>query len=188
VPVNNRHVALLRAVNVGGRNLVAMAGLRELFVEHGHRHVTTYLNSGNVVFTPASPESADIPPAALAQELEAAFVRRFGFASPIVLRTGDEMAAVARSHPFAAIERDGVRLHVVFLAEDPDPSAVAALDPHRSPPDEYVVDGREIYVWYPTGAGRTKLSFDGLGTPATARNWKTVTKLAALSAMEPGDR
>jgi uncharacterized protein (DUF1697 family) len=184
MPMSERLVALLRAVNVGGRNLVPMAALREVFIERGHRDVTTHLNSGNIVFTPGPRDPSGAPDVLveLTIQLEAAIEGRFGFRSSVVLRTADEMTRIADRHPHRAVERDDTKLHVVFLAGDPDASAVAALDPRRSPPDEFIVDGREIYVWYPAGAGHSKLGFDGLGTPATARNWKTVTKLATLSS------
>ncbi len=177
---SGRHVALLRAVNVGGRNLVSMAALRAVFEALGHSEVQTHLQSGNAVFAP-EPHARLGSPAAIAADLERAFEERFGFATAIVLRAPEEMTRIASAHPFAANEAEAAKLHVVFLKGDPEPGAVAALDGRRSASEEFEVRGREIYVWYGDGAGRSKLTFDRLGTPATARNWNTVTRLAALA-------
>ena len=105
----------------------------------------------------------------------------------MVIRTADEIRAVARANPFL---RGGTSaeidfLHVMFLADRPTPARVAALDPDRSPRDEFQVVGREIYLHCPNGAARTKLSnayFDSkLATTSTMRNWRTVLKLADMS-------
>ncbi len=178
--MSGRHVALLRAVNVGGRNLVPMAALRAMFEALGHCAVSTHVQSGNVVFT-ARASAQDRASEAMGAELETAFAERFGFSTAIVLRSADELSRIASAHPFAAMATAAAALHVVFLAGDPDPSAVAALDGRRSPEERLSARGREIYVWYGGGAGRSKLVFDRLGTPATARNWNTVTRLSALA-------
>ena len=171
-------VAFLRGINVGGRHLVAMADLRALFAEQGYPGATTLLQSGNVLFRAGG---ADLAP--IGTTLERAFLARFGFASPVVLRGVAEMAAVVSRNPFPEVATTPARLHVLFLADVPAPEIVETLDPGQSPPDEFVVDGRHVYVHYPEGAGRSKLKLD-LGTVATARNWNTVNKVLAL--MRPG--
>jgi uncharacterized protein (DUF1697 family) len=168
-----RYVALLRGINVGGHHLVKMAELRTVFEELGHTHVETYLQSGNVVFRASSSKVA-----AVTATLEAAFAARFGFATPIVLRTRAELAAIATRHPFLAHEADHAKLHVIFVATPPPPAALAKL-PASVPPDQFVVDGREAFIWYGDGAGRSKLKFD-LGVPMTARNWRTVINVLAM--------
>ena len=168
------YVALLRGINVGGHRPVPMADLRELCAALGFGSVATYVQSGNVVFTDHG-SAADVQ-----QRLEAAIAERFGFAADVVVRTRAELAAVASAHPFADRQADIVKLHVFFLGGEPDHERVAALDVTRFVPDELELSGREVYVHFPNGAGRSKLKFD-LGVPATARNWRTVGALLELA-------
>lgn len=163
------YVALLRGINVGGKNKIPMPELAGLFSSLGHQEVRTYLQSGNVVFRSTSQDLL-----ALAGRIEEEISERFGVAVRVLARTDEELAAVAAHNPFAAAAEHPARFHVVFLADPATPASIAALDPGRSPPDEFVIDGREIYVHYPNGAGRSKLTIDYferiLGTSATARN------------------
>lgn len=176
------YVALLRAVNVGGKNRLPMAELRFALSERGFEHVSTVLASGNVLFRSAKPEQADA--AKVGDAIEDAFGLRVG----VVVRSAAEFAAVLGRNPFFATGQglDAALLHVVFLSERPSVAAVTTLDPNRSPPDTFVVDGREVYLSYPNGSARSRLTLDylerGLGTPGTARNWRTVERLAALLA------
>jgi uncharacterized protein (DUF1697 family) len=173
-------VALVRGINVGGRNTVPMAGLRSALSGIGLEDVTTYIQSGNVVFRAPG---ANAP--SLAGAIERSIDETFGVPARVVLRTREELAAVANTNPFLERGADPAQLHVVFLDRKPEPSAVAELDPGRSPPDEFALRGREIYLRLPSGMGRTKLSGDyferRLGVAATARNWKTVLKLVELA-------
>jgi uncharacterized protein (DUF1697 family) len=174
-------VALLRGVNVGGRNEVPMADLRSALSALGLGDVVTYIQSGNVVFRAPAPD-----PASLAVAIESCVEETFGLLARAVLRTRDELLTVVAANPFLERGADPSTFHVLFLDRTPAPSAVAELDPGRSPPDEYEVRGREIYLHLPNGMGRTKLSGDyferRLGVAATARNWKTVLKLVELAA------
>jgi uncharacterized protein (DUF1697 family) len=167
-------VAFLRGINVGGHHRVAMADLRNLFAELGYPGAATLVQSGNVLF-----ESGTTDFALIGAELERGFEARFGFAAPFVLRRAGEMSEVVSRNPFHEGVQNPAWLHVVFLANAPAPEIVAGLDPAQSPPDEFVVDGRHVYVHYPNGSGRSRLKLD-LGTVATARNWNTVTKVLAL--------
>ncbi|MCU1452863.1 MAG: hypothetical protein JWN46_1009 [Acidimicrobiales bacterium] len=176
------HVAFLRAVNVGGRGGVAMPALRTLFEDLGHTDVRTCLQSGNVVFTPRLGSKG----ASLVAELEGRIAADLDVPARVVLRTTPELTAVSEGNPFLGTEDRLANLHVVFLADRPTPAAVAKLDPDRSPPDQATVVGREVYLRYPNGSGRSKLTAAylerQLGTHATARNWNTVTKVLALMA------
>jgi uncharacterized protein (DUF1697 family) len=163
--------AFIRGINVGGHRPVAMGDLRTVFSGLELGDVRTLLQSGNVVFTTSS-SAARLRPV-----IEAACAEQLGLHTTVILRTEAEMKNVVARNPFSAA--DGVRLHVVFLAANPSAAAVAKLDPERFAPDEWVVDGKHVYVWYPNGAGRSKLRLE-LGSPATARNWNTVTKMLAL--------
>ena len=103
-----------------------------------------------------------------------------------MIRSAAELAAVAATNPFLDTEpdRDARTLHVAFLSKRPAAAAVAKLDPHRSPPDAFAVLGREVYLSYPDGSGRSRLTLDylerALGVTGTARNWRTVRRLATL--------
>jgi uncharacterized protein (DUF1697 family) len=171
------YVALLRGINVGGTNKVRMGDLRAMFAASGFPDAQTYIQSGNVVFSATAKE------AALVDRLEAVIEETFALQVPVVVRSRAQLAAVAAASPFAGAAPTAV--HVAFLSGRPIASAVAALDPDRSPPDAFAVAGREIYLHYPNGSGRSKLTVDYLervlGTRATARNWNTVTKLLALA-------
>jgi uncharacterized protein (DUF1697 family) len=173
-------VALVRGINVGGKKVVAMADLRSALAELGLQDVTSYIQSGNVVFRAASGDAAGLEGA-----LERRIADAFGLDVRVVLRTRDELVAVVEGNPFVD-SADLAQLHVAFLDREPEPGAVAELDPGRSPPDEFELRGREIYLRLPNGMGRTKLSGDyferRLGVAVTARNWRTVLKLVELSA------
>jgi uncharacterized protein (DUF1697 family) len=172
-------VALLRGVNLGSRNKVAMGDLRALFDELGYEDAQTYLQSGNVVF--GGRGSA----ASIGKDLEGALERELGLAVRIVLRTKTQLRRAVTSNPFVGRQSDPKKLLVSFLAEAPSRAAVRALDPHAHPPDEFHVAGREVYLHCPNGYGRTKIGnayFERrLGVVGTNRNWRTVTALAELA-------
>ena len=176
-------VALLRGINVGGKNLVPMRELQAVFIQAGCQDVRTYIQSGNVLFE-AGPVMAD----QLSSHLSAAIKERFGCRVPVVVRTAEEMLAVLASNPFfrgdeaAEISEDS--LHVYFLSQQPTAKQTATLDAARSLPDEFALQGREIFLRLPNGMARTKLTnayFDSkLASVCTARNWRTVKKLHEL--------
>lgn len=179
-------MALLRGINVGGKNMLPMKALAELFSAAGCARVQTYIQSGNVLFEASEAVAARVPRA-----LSEAIAREFRLQVPVLTRTAEELAAVARGNPFLRRGADPALLHVAFLADLPRPEEVAVLDPARSPPDEFLLRGREIYLYCPSGAGKTRLTnqyFDSrLETVSTGRNWRTVLKLVELSRAEaPG--
>jgi uncharacterized protein (DUF1697 family) len=175
-----KHVALLRAINVSGRNKLPMKDLAAMFIAAGCRDVVTYIQSGNVVFS---------APAAVLKKLPQIISRRiaddFGHKVPVVIRSHEQIAAVVRDNPFLKAGEQEKALHVVFLADLPSDEAVAKLDPHRSPPDRFIVTGQEIYLHLPNGAGQSKLTnawMDSkLSTISTSRNWATVLKLYEMT-------
>jgi uncharacterized protein (DUF1697 family) len=180
------HVALLRGVNVGGANKLAMSDLKAIFEGAGCSRVETIIQSGNVVF--AAPLTLD---GNLAGIVAVAIKRRFGLETPVILRSSAEMRAILEGNPFLAAGVDPALLHVMCLASRPGKDEIAALDPHRSPPDEFVVRERDIYLHLPNGVARSKLTnayFDkALRTIGTARNWRTMTKLCDASERSAGE-
>jgi uncharacterized protein (DUF1697 family) len=174
------YVALLRGINLGSLNKVPMKELRAVFEDMGHEGVRTYLQSGNVVF-----DARSSSPKKLAAKIEDAVFEAFDVKSSVILRTSRELQRAAQANPFQMEGAKPSSLQVMFLADRPASAAVKTLDADRSLPDQFRVKGREIYLWLPNGAARSKLTNDyfekRLGTHATARNWNTVTKLLDLS-------
>lgn len=173
-------VAFLRGINVGGKHKLPMAALAEMFTQAGADEVTTYVQSGNVVFTVAEPTVETV-----AQRVAQAIRERCGFDAPIVIRSAGELEAVVARNPFLEAGTDTGTLHVGFLAEEPEQSRVAQLRPARSPGDSFRVIGRDIFLHLPNGVARSKLTnayFDtALATTTTIRNWRTVLKLTEIA-------
>ena len=198
---SDRWIALLRGVNVGGKNKLPMKQLVEVFQNAGCQHVKTYIQSGNVVFMAAEKVAAK-----MGGVVQAEIQQRWGFECKVVLRSQAELAKVLTKNPYLknakygrkksaeSAEGEGAsratdepkEMHyVMFLADEPAAAKVEKLDPMRSPPDTFEVIGREIYLFLPNGAARSKLTnayFDSkLGTVSTARNWRTVLTLAEMA-------
>lgn len=173
---------MLRAVNVGGRNRLPMRQLAELAADLGHSEVVTHLQSGNLVFVPASPHPEEVA-GGLALRLAQLGLEEVD----VLVRSADQMAAVARTNPLGG---DPWGWHVTFLAARPDAARLAALDSNSGQPDRFLVAGREVYL---RCAGRysdsqlTNSFFERrLRVWATTRNWATVTRLAELAQPAPG--
>jgi uncharacterized protein (DUF1697 family) len=156
-----------------------MPGLVEIFTKAGCDNVRTYIQSGNVIFS-ATPEISTRLPDLITKQIQ----KRFGYRVPVMLRMTGEMREVVRSNPFIKERAAEDTLHVLFLADLPKLSAVNSLDPDRSPPNQFILRGKEVYLLFPDGVSRTKLTnayFDSkLGTIGTVRSWRTVNKLLEL--------
>ena len=163
------YVALLRAVNVGGRKLV-MADLKAVADKLRFDNARTYIASGNLLFTGSDSESN------VKSALEAALTEHMGKTVGVMIRTAKEMAAVAKANPFDS--EPGNRVVAIFLDEAPPADAAKMA---KNVADERIALGtREIYVHYPSGQGRSKLTIPA-ATAGTARNMNTVEKLAELA-------
>ncbi len=171
------HIALLRGINVGGHHKLPMKELRRIFMEAGAADVQTYIQSGNVVFAGEDPNQ-------ITASAKLQITEEFGFDIPIVHRSAAQWRAVQADWPFDISEADPKFLAVGFLADDPSAAKVANLDPNRSPSDVFVIRGAQIYLHFPKGVARSKLTnawFDRqLGTVSTMRNYKTVQKLLEM--------
>jgi uncharacterized protein (DUF1697 family) len=173
------YVALLRAVNVGGR-WVSMAELRATVESLGYKNVRSLLQSGNLIF--ASPRRG----AAIERDLEIAVLRRFGFETPIMVRSAAELDAVVSTNPFKVeAKKDPGHLIVVFLKSKAGAKEEKALRAAIVGRERILLRGKALYAVYPDGVGRSKLTAAlidrHLGTSGTARNWNTVSKLRALA-------
>lgn len=157
-----------------------MGDLQQTFLTLGHSDVSTYIQTGNVLFR--SP-SKSIPK--LTQVIEQQLRLDFGSAPAVLLRTVPELARVIATSPYAKQGADPSRHHVTFLAETPSPDRLAAFIAPASGRDELTIIGREVYVHTPDGYGNSKLSGAllerRLGILTTTRNWNTVTKLNELA-------
>jgi len=175
-----RYVALLRAINLAGKNAVGMADLRTMLGRLGMTDVTTLLMSGNAIFA-----SGKASPASLEKTFETASAKTFGFATDYFIRDARELEAVIGDNPFPReASADPGHLLVVFLKEAPTPAAVKALQSAIKGREVVRAKGRHAYIYYPDGVGRSKLTAalieKHLGCRGTARNWNTVQKLAAI--------
>jgi uncharacterized protein (DUF1697 family) len=170
-------LALLRGINVGTGRKVAMSDLRAVFEDAGATAVTTYIQSGNVVF---SHPSRSLP--ALESELERRITALAGFDVAVMLRTAGDFAAIIADAPFPKAALPTV--HVAFLKQRPTRAARDALTAAAAPGEEVAFGIREAYLHLPNGVGRAKLpaALPKLETPATVRNWRTVTKLHELAS------
>jgi uncharacterized protein (DUF1697 family) len=172
------YIGLLRAVNVGGRNKVPMADLRRALEALGLERVQTYIQSGNLLF-----ESAEAPEP-IRERIEQAIRDGFGVTTTLVLRTGAAWEQIIAGCPFPADALpEGTRLHVSLLNEAPSQRDAELLSKVPAEPDEYRIHGREIYCLYRQGIVDSRLAkqLAKLKTPATDRNWNTITKLAELA-------
>ena len=173
------YVALLRGVNVGGARGLPMIALRALFESAGGLGVETLIQSGNAIFESDENGGADVVAA-----VGAAILREFGFAAPIVLRTAGQWRMLIDGNPYLQRGVDPKSLHAACLSALPDPDRAARLDPDRSAPDEFELQGETIYLNLPNGVARSKLTnawFDStLGVVCTMRNWATITRLGGL--------
>jgi uncharacterized protein (DUF1697 family) len=174
-----RHIALLRGINIGPRNRIAMPALREALEAAGFDDVRTYVQSGNVVL------SSDAKPDAVAREVERVIQETFGLDIAVVTRTRDELAEVVKRNPLGDVAENPKRYQVSFLDQELDPEVIDKLTAAAVETERLEAIGRELYAWHPDGVARSKLwgrlAGKGLGVKATARNWTTVTTLLEMA-------
>jgi uncharacterized protein (DUF1697 family) len=173
-----RVAALLRGINIGPNKRIAMPALRTIVESLGHTDVETYLQSGNVVFTPRNARGD------LAAPLERAIAEATGHDVPVLVRTGKELAQIVKANPYPV--DDPTKVVVAFLGEEIEPAELGLAKLESYAPDELTRIGRELYVSVPNGQGTSKLML-ALTKPrqptiVTVRNWRTVAALAEMTA------
>lgn len=171
------NIALVRGINVGGHKQVAMADLRDLLTQLGFADPRSLLQSGNLVFRSSRRTSAQ-----LERLLEAEGEKRLGLQADFFVRTAEEWKQVVARNPFAAeAKRDPGHLVVMFLKQAPEVKSVEALRAAIIGPEIVRADGTELFIVYPNGMGRSRLTHSliekKLGTRGTGRNWNTILKL-----------
>ena len=178
--IMKRYVAILRGINVSGQKLIKMDALKQHMQDLGFTNVSTYIQSGNIMF-----ESEDGSAPNLADQISHKIYKEFGFQVPVIVKSAGELTAILRNNPFVNSRHEDIDiLHVIFLLEQPKQDLLSKIEPLAYKPDEYEVVGDTVYLCCPNGYGRTKLNnnfFENrLKLEATARNWKTVVKLAEM--------
>lgn len=171
-----RQLALLRGVNLGAHNRVGMAQLRAMLAELGCARISTHLQSGNAVFSAATPADRT------AARIRAAIESEFDLDVPVLVRTASQLRAVVEADPFGSVATDESRYLVQFLDVEPDPDRLAALAERSYEPERYELIGRELFLWLPGGVHKSRLEpalrrIVGVGT---ARNWRTLRRLLEL--------
>ena len=178
-------ISMLRGVNVGGNNLIKMEALRALYESLELRDAQTYVQSGNIVFRTKERNGATV-----GKRIEDAIEKKLDFRPDVMLRTTAELREVVARNPFA--KRAGIepgKLLVVFLATEPSAEVRADVLKIKAGPEEVHCDGRELYIYFPDGQGRSKLPplLDKvLKKKGTGRNWNTVTKLLEMAETMEG--
>jgi uncharacterized protein (DUF1697 family) len=173
-------VSLFRGINVGGHHHIRMDELKGLHEALGLKDVLPYIQSGNVVFT-----SDDADVARLRGQIEDGFEQKFGFHVEVFVRTSAELKAIIEQNPFQSQQsKESKWVIVMFLAARPDDTAQEDLLKSYIGPEEFFIAGKELYIYYTNGIGRSKLSNSliekKLKTVGTARNWNTILQLQQL--------
>ncbi|MCU0459460.1 MAG: DUF1697 domain-containing protein [Bacteroidales bacterium] len=173
-------IALLRSVNVLGKNMIKMPELALAFEKAGFRNVRTYIQSGNILFE-TDEESADL----LSAKIRELISKKFGLTIQAVVLAPQELADIIAQNPF--VKKAGIDLskqHVTFLDRDTDPEKAEKLLSYHYPPDEIIIGSRAVYVHCPDGYGRTKYHNNfiekKLEANGTSRNWNTCLKLLEM--------
>ena len=172
---------MLRGINVGGHKKIRMQELKELYESLGYREVQTYIQSGNVIF-----RCADLDTAELKNRIESAIQAAYGYSVAVLIRIPDEFRRLVENNPLSGEKDiDFTRLAVIFLSASPEKWPTENLEESKAESEDLFISGREIYLYYPEGYAKTKLSISlfekQLKVYATARNWRTVQKLRELA-------
>jgi len=171
-----KYVALLRGINVGGKNKVKMETLREVCSSLGFENVKTYINSGNVIF-----ETAKINDKKLAAQVESAIEKEFALKIKVMVRTFEEIKDIIKNNPFDGQFENEKDLHVFFLDEELPSEKGALLLEHNSENEMFAVRKREIFCLLRVSVADSLMGKDYIGkklkVSATARNWRTVNKI-----------
>ncbi|KPU44247.1 hypothetical protein OXPF_24150 [Oxobacter pfennigii] len=178
------YAALLRGINVGGKNRILMSDLKSLFEHMGLSEVQTYIQSGNVLFKSEEEEEP------LREKIEGEIEKAFGFSVAVVLRTAAELEEICRSCPFSNEEISEAEassqvecLYVSLLIHAPSKEKVERLDVYKNESDEFRIIGRDVFLLFHNSIRNSKLAnkLHILDAPATVRNWKTINKLSLLA-------
>ena len=177
------YISILRGINVSGQKNILMAELKGLYESLQFKEVTTYIQSGNVIFKSDGQFSDN----ELAKKIEAAIEKKYDFRVPVIIRNAEELEKVISTNPFIKEKNiNAEKLHVTFLSEGPNKNNLKSIENIDFSPDKFFIKGKEVFLHIPVSYGETKLSnkfFESkLKVKATTRNWKTVNKLFEMAS------
>ena len=175
-------ISILRGINVSGHNKIQMSELKSLYEELKFKNITTYIQSGNVIF---SAKQTDFT--VLSKKIEKIIFEKYGFTVPVILRNINELQSIVINNPFLKIKNmDIEKLHVAFLSNIPSNENLEKIKTFHHEPDAFIIKGKEAFVYCPNGYGKTKFTntfFENkLKVTATTRNWRTVNKLLSIAS------
>lgn len=175
------YISILRGINVSGNRMIKMDELRKMYESLKFKNVKTYIQSGNVLF-----ENMKMKPADLEKQISKQILKQFGFEVPVLVKDAEEFKTVLKNNPFVNVRKEDItKLHVTFLADEPNQTNVEKIKTGNYGADEFIISGKTVYLFCPNGYGNTKLNntfFESkLKTSATTRNWKTINELAKMA-------
>lgn len=175
-------ISMLRGVNLGPHNRIKMDALRALCTSLKFEDVRTYVQSGNVIFRSKQQKNE----AEVAKKVQSAIEREYGFRPEVIIRTPEQMRQTIQANPFGQrVKMEPSKVLVTFLASEPDAEARAALSKLKEYPEELHLEGRELFIYFPNGAGKSKLPWSSLDkrlkTAGTARNWNSVLQILEIA-------
>lgn len=174
------YIAILRGINVSGQKIIKMAELRDHLSSLGFNNLTTYIQSGNIVFQSKPEENST-----LEDKIHQRIQEVYGFDVPVIVRSFKEWKSIVDKFPFSIDECDITRLGFTFLKNKPTYIPIEEINKFKANNDELVFEDKEIYLHIPDGFGKSKLTVNvierKLKVSATTRNWKTTIKLLAIA-------
>src|SRR5208337_4185366 len=179
--MKNTFIAILRGINVSGHFMIRMHDLKTKLEVLGFQNITTYIQSGNIIFNYEITDQNE-----LSGLIGNNILQNFGFNVPVIVRNVTEIKAVIENNPFVNDRKENIdRLHVTFFSRSPDPEMSRKISVLNFNPDEFIVNQDHAYVFCPNGYGNTKINnqfFENkLNVTATTRNWKTVNQLVVIA-------
>ena len=173
----SKYLSMLRGINVSGQKSIKMDDLIKLYESLNYKNVSTYIQSGNVLFDSSEEKLENI-----AGKIEKKIKKEFSYDVPVIIRTKNDLGHIINTNPFLKRKNiDHSKLHFTFLSKLPEGQVPLKIIETKSDEDEFYIKSKEIYLYCPNGYGRTKYtnSFfeNNLNVNATTRNWNTVNKL-----------
>lgn len=176
----DRKIAILRGINVGGNRKILMADLKSMFETLGVSNITTYIQSGNVIFESHAENRK------LEDQIEKSIKEKFGFDVPVMVRTSKELNKLIKSNPFFTENSDINNLHLTFLKDIPTADNKQQTEAYNYEPDKFAIEGKEVFIFCEGKYHESKLTNNffekKLNVRTTTRNWKTILKLIDLAA------
>lgn len=178
------YIAMLRGINVSGQKTIKMDALKTMFENMGFKAVSTYIQSGNIVFSGKETDCKK-----LETKINVTIEKHFGYDVPVIVLTNSMLQDIIAANPYSADnQKDKAFLHITFLNEAPFQPDLSAIKEKKLPEEAFQITDKAVYLYCPLGYGTTKLNNTfwetKLKTKATTRNWKTVLALQKMASGE----